>query len=805
MIRDRRKPIKTTSPSPMSAAAASSSASPPAAWCSPCGLPRASLRGGSQEICGATGMPHGFATTQVFVAIDPYGPVTIVCHRSEMGQGVRTSLPMIVADELEADWSRVKVAQAPGDEARYGNQDTDGSRSTRHHFHAAAPWPAPRRAPCWSRRRPSHLGVPATRSRRATTSVIDAKSGKQDRLRRGRRGGAPSCRCPPRRPDQDTSRPSRFRYIGKGELGIVDNMDITTGKTHYGIDTRLDGMKYAVVARAPVYGGTVMSYDAAEALKGLPGVRRSSRSTPRRARRSSCRWAASRSSPSNTWAAIQGREKLKSSGTTAPTRLRFGRQLQGQLLEAAARKPGKVVRNEGDVGAAMGKAARKIEAEYYVPHLAHASMEPPAATARIVDGKCEAWACVQIAPGGARPPGQALGLGPENVTVHVTLLGGGFGRKSKPDYVAEAGLLSKAMDGAPVKVTWTREDRSAARLSALGIGPASGSRARTPPASRSPGCTAASSRRSARPSRRTSRRRRGRVRPGPGQHAVRGRQLGSRTRKRRRRRASAGSARSTTSSTPSRSSPSRPSSRPPAGRDQKDYLLELIGPVRKIDPAKLHDWNHGEDPAVYQLDTGASRRRGRSGGQGAGWGRPVPKGSGLGIAGHYSFMTYVAAAIEVKVDKGQFSIPRVDIAIDCGPQVNPERIRAQLQGATIMGISVATLGEITFKEGRVEQAQLRQLRGDPHRRRAARDQRASDAGRGLRPAARRRRRARRAADRTGPVQRDLRGDRQADPAAADPGSAVGLSSKSEFAVARLTPHPPDAAQRDLFCASPLSL
>jgi isoquinoline 1-oxidoreductase beta subunit len=142
-----------------------------------------------------------------------------------------------------------------------------------------------------------------------------------------------------------------------------------------------------------------------------------------------------------------------------------------------------------------------------------------------------------------------------------------------------------------------------------------------------------------------------------------------------------------------------------AGRDPKDYLLELIGPARLIDPTDLGDtWNHGEDPKRYPIDTGRLRRVVETAAQGIGWGRQLPRGRGLGIAGHYSFVTYVAVAAEVEVgERGAFSVPRVDIAVDCGPVVNPDRVRAQMEGAVVMGHGLATSAEISFKDGRAEQ------------------------------------------------------------------------------------------------------
>jgi len=215
-------------------------------------------------------------------------------------------------------------------------------------------------------------------------------------------------------------------------------------------------MLYAVVARPPVYGGKVASYDAAEALK-VPGVLRvlEIESSP----------APPEFNPlggvavigRNTWAAMQGRKALKIGWADGPN-AGYDSAAFKATLEDAAHKPGKIVRNDGDFDAGVAGAARRLDAEYYVPHLAHATMEAPAATVRIVQGKCEVWACVQSPQGTRDLVAKRLGMPAEDVTVHVTLLGGGFGRKSKPDYAIEAAVLSKAVDGKPVKVTWTRED-----------------------------------------------------------------------------------------------------------------------------------------------------------------------------------------------------------------------------------------------------------------------------------------------------------------------------------------------------------
>jgi isoquinoline 1-oxidoreductase beta subunit len=292
------------------------------------------------------------------------------------------------------------------------------------------------------------------------------------------------------------------------------------------------------------------------------------------------------------------------------------------------------------------------------------------------------------------------------VTVNVTLLGGGFGRKSKPDYAVEAALLSQAMDGKPVKVTWTREDdiqhsyyhtvsveHLEAGLDAVGK-------------------PIAWLHRSAAPSIKSI------FGPDPKHEQpfelgmglvdvpfnipnlrIENPEAAAHTR--------IGWFRSVSNIPHAFAIQSFVAElAAAAGRDPKDYLLELLGPARRIDPRKLDDtWNYTESPVAYPLDIGRLRRVIETAAKQAAWGKRMPAGRGLGIAAHYSFVSYTAVVVEAAVsNKGELSIPQVDIAFDCGPQVNPERIRAQLEGACVMGLGNALLSEITFKAGRVEQS-----------------------------------------------------------------------------------------------------
>ena len=654
---------------------------------------------------GADKMPHGTVSDpHVFVAIDRDGTVTIVAHRAEMGTGSRTTLPMVVAEELEADWSRVRVRQAPGDEEKYGNQDTDGSRSLRHFIQPMRQCGAAARR-MLEMAAASRWAVPVDEVEAREHAVTHKPS--RRKLGYGELAEAAAA-LPTPPPDQVKLKDAAsFRYLGKGNVSIVDLFDITTGRATYGIDAKLSGMKYAVVARPPVFAGKLASYDDSEALK-VPGVEKVVviDGTPPPAKFQPLGGVAVIAK--NTWAAVKGRDALRVKWDDGPN-AGYDSTAYRAELEEAARRPGKVVRNDGDAEKALASAARVITAEYYIPHLAHATMEPPSATVRVANGKCEAWACVQ-SPGGTRDElAKTLGLKPEDVTLNATLLGGGFGRKSKCDYVLEAALLSRAMNGAPVKVIWTREDDiqngyyhtvSAERIEA-GLD--------------QKGKVIAWRHRSVAPSILSI--------FAPDQKHEAPFELGmglvdvpfdipnlrcengeatAHTR--------IGWFRSVSNIPHAFAVQSMVAEIAKATeRDPKDVLLELIGPARIVDPRKSQDvadfWNYGDPVETYPIDTGRLRRVVELATQQANWGEKLPKGRGRGLAVHRSFLSYIASVVEVSIDdKGQVTVPRVDTAIDCGFAANPERIRSQYEGAAVMGLSLALYGEITFKRGRVQQS-----------------------------------------------------------------------------------------------------
>lgn len=651
---------------------------------------------------GAEAMSGGLKDDpRIFLAIADDGTVSLLCHRAEMGQGVRTSWAMVVADELEAELARVRVLQAPGDEARFGNQNTDGSRSMRHHFQALRRIGAAARQ-MLEQEAAARWKVTVAEVRAERHEVVHAASGR--RIGFGELARAAALRPVPAADALVFKKPADFRYIGRDGVALVDNLDITTGKAVYGIDARIEGMAYAVIARPPVYGGRLRRFDAARALQ-VPGVLKvvPIEETP----------IPSAFQPlgglaviaDNTYAAIKGRGLLDIEWDDGPN-AGYDSARYREALEAASRQPGKVVRSNGDVDAALANADRRVEASYYIPHLAQAPMEPPTATARVTADLCEVWCSVQNPEAIRTDLSKRFGLPLDKVIVNTLLLGGGFGRKSKPDFASEAAILSRAMDGRPVKLTFTREDDlhngylhtvSVARLEAAldaGGRPQAWLHRTVAPTIQSifvPDAQQAGTFELAMgavdmpfaiPNVRVENP------PAPAHTRI-------------------GWFRSVSNIPHAFAIQSFVAElAAAAGRDPKDYLLELLGPDRVIDPASVSDqWLYGEDPKRYAYDTARLRGVIERVAAEAGWGRSLPQGHGLGIAAHRSFVSYAAVVVEAAVDaEGRLRIPRVDIAFDCGAVINPDRVRAQLEGAVIQGISLATEGEISFKAGRVVQS-----------------------------------------------------------------------------------------------------
>lgn len=654
---------------------------------------------------GADSMPGGTVDDPlVFVSIAADGAVTIVAHRAEMGTGVRTSLPMVVADEMEARWERVKVVQAPGDEARYGNQNVDGSRSMRHFLMPM------RRVGAAARQMleaaaAARWAVPVAEVKAEQHEVLHAPTGR--RLSYGELAADAARQPVPASDALKLKDWSEFRYIGKDQVRLVDLEAIGKGQATYGMDMRLPGMVYAVVARPPVVGGRLRRFDSAKAL-AVPGVLKVVEIPPMQGAPAFQPLGGVAVVARNTWAARQGRDALEIEWDDGPNGS-YDSDAYQQTLQAAARAPGKTMRNQGDAANAWAKApeAERMAAEYYVPHLAHASMEPPVATVQIKGNSAEVWTSVQNPAAAKGAVAARLKLEPANVKVNVLLLGGGFGRKSKPDFVDEAAIVARAMpDGTPVKLVWTREDDihhdylhtvSVERLEA--VMDAHGQVQSWLHRSAAPTIASLFA------------------------QGAKGQQMFE----------SAMSAINMPYRIPNvrvetaevdahaRIGWFRSVSNIPhafaaqcfidelahrAGKDPQAFALDLIGPARQIDPGTMADtWNYTESPERYPYDTGRLRGVIEAACKGAGWGRTLPKGHGLGLAFCYSFMSYTATVVEVAVDdKGEVRVIAVDMAMDCGPQINPERIRAQMEGGAIMGLGLALTSEITFEKGRVKQS-----------------------------------------------------------------------------------------------------
>src|SRR6267154_417608 len=369
----------------------------------------------------------------VYLGIDPDGTVWIVAHRSEMGTTSRTTLPLVVADELDADWKRVKIEQALGD-SRYGDQNTDGSHSIRSFYDAMREAGATARS-MLIQAAAKEWGVPATECETDLHVVVHRSTNRSAGYGELARAAA---KFPvPKREDLKLKPKSAWRYVGKGQVSY-DLEALVTGKAIYGMDARLDGMVYASVEHPPVLGGKVKSYDDKEPLK-VAGV---SQIIP--------------IDPFQQAPGFQGRKKLNISWDNGANES-YNSDSYKNELRATSHGPCKVVRNIGDADAVFAKSEKIQEADYYVPLLAHAAMELLVALAEFKDGKATIWAPTQNPQAVQDIVSKELGIAKEDVICHVTLLGGGFGRKSKPDYAAEAAVLSKKM-GRPVKVVWTRED-----------------------------------------------------------------------------------------------------------------------------------------------------------------------------------------------------------------------------------------------------------------------------------------------------------------------------------------------------------
>jgi isoquinoline 1-oxidoreductase subunit beta len=631
----------------------------------------------------------------VYLAILPDGSVNIIAHRSEMGTGIRTSLPLIVADELEADWGRVTVVQALGDK-KYGSQNTDGSCSIRDFFEVMRVAGASAR---------TMLEQAAARQWNVAPGEVAAQHHAVVHAASGRSIGFGDLVATARSlPVPDAAKlqfkkPEAYRYIGK-PVPSVDLDAIVRGQGTFGVDAVRPAMLFATIVRPPVLGSPLEGVDdaAARAVPGVKGVVQLPLATPPYGFKPLGGVAVVADS---TWSAIKARKSLTVNWGPSP-HASFDSAAFKQSLVDVVKTPGRVVREVGNVDAAFG-SGQVHDATYYTPMLAHAPMEPPMAVAEVRGGKAEIWTATQNPQAVQDTVAAALGITAQDVTCHVTLLGGGFGRKSKPDYCAEAALLAREV-GAPVKVVWTREDdirfdyfhAPAAQYMKAAVG--------------ADGLPTAWLQRTAFPpigSTFNAKEEYGgfqvgmgfsdlpypiahlRVENNPAPAHVRIGWLRSV--------AHIHHAFAVQGFTDELAALAK--------ADRVEYLLKMIGQPRVIDFAQEGITGFKQNPK-HPFDTARLRRVIELVAEKSDWAKKPPTpGRALGIAAHYSFLSYIATVVEVEVNaRGQVKIPRVDVAVDAGQIISPDRVTAQFEGAAVFGTSIALMSEITAKEGRIEQS-----------------------------------------------------------------------------------------------------
>lgn len=624
-----------------------------------------------------------------FVAVYPTGAVVLTVHRSEMGQGIRTACAMLLAEELEVGLDQVRVEQADG-HPRYGDQNTDGSRSVRYNYRSL------RQAGAAAR----EMLISAAAARwGAEPSVCEAERGRVRRtdtgeaLEYGELASEAAALDPPADPPLKAR--EDFDLLGTDQPQI-DTPDIVTGRAVFGADVVLDGMVTAVLARAPTRSGRPVRWNE-EAALSVPGVRQVLEipADPGRLYNAAVAVVAD-----HTWAALQGREALAVEWDLGAESTENSDAFARTLEDETAR-PGRVVREEGDVDAAVRSAARTVEAVYHGPYLVHAPMEPMALVARVSDDGVEVWAPTQH-PQWARTVAAGVAeVLEEMVQVHVTLLGGGFGRKSKPDFVAEAVAVARQVD-APVRVQWTRDDevrhgwyraqncqRFRATLDGEDRVTSWLHRTAFPPIGSSfdPGS----------------------VDPSGGELGQGATNVPYRIPNVR---VEAGQARPQVRIGWLRSVCNTFHARgvacfmdelaEAAGQDPAAFLLKMLGEPRILDPGPA------DDPNPYPFDTGRLTAVLRRVMDETGWnqsGPPeAPEGEAWGVAIHYSFLTYVATAVRAGVENGMPVVREVHVAVDCGVMVNPDTVRAQMEGSVAFGLSYALYGRITVEDSVVQQA-----------------------------------------------------------------------------------------------------
>ena len=619
------------------------------------------FHGDVEVLAASTGAP---VVLNAWIHVGTDDLVTILIDKSEMGQSILTGLAMIAADELDCDWRKVRTEFAPADKVyinpRFGIQGTGGSSGT------PTSWDPLRKASATARAMllaaaAQQWGVDPSECDAENSAVVHART-KRSLTYGSLAEAAAKLPIPQNVPLKS---PSQYHLIGKPTKRL-DTPEKVNGAAQYGIDVRLPGMLYAVVARCPVFGGKVASLDAAKA-KLIPGVKDVIQISNGVA-----------VVADNTWTAMQGRRALEVQWDEGPNATLTSAAIS-KLLADAAMQPGAVARKEGDVQARLSGAATKIEMDYDVPFLAHATMEPMNCTADVRADRCDVWAPTQAQTNAQAVAAKISGLATDAVSVHTTFLGGGFGRRFESDFIGEAAEVSKAM-GAPVKLTWSREDDMQHDYYRMV------SRARCTAGLDAEGWPVVWMSRVASPSLL--------ARFGPLKDNFDHRSV--------------------------ESLDSVPYAIPnilvdyqlvntgvpigfwrSVGASQNGFFLESfideIATAGKKDPYELRRRLLAKSPRhLAVLDTAAEK---------AGWSKPLPADRFRGIALVSSYDGYVAQVIEISVNRKEraLRVHRVVCALDCGRIVNPSSIDAQARSSIVYGLTAALHSAITIDHGRVQQ------------------------------------------------------------------------------------------------------
>ncbi|MFS1525434.1 molybdopterin cofactor-binding domain-containing protein [Microbulbifer sp. 2304DJ12-6] len=634
----------------------------------------------------------------LFIAVGEDNKVYLTCHRSEMGQGIRTGIPQILADELEAEWQHVVVVQGMADK-RYGSQNTDGSRSIRKYYYQMRQMGAIART-MLEQAAANRWEVPVSEVKAKSHYVHHDKS--QRKLSYGELALAASKLALPDKESVKLKKNSEFKHIGQSRT-IVDMDDMLSGKAKYGYDVQLDGMLYASITRPPVLGSDVARLDDSQARKVAGVVDVIRLPVPKGAPAFQALGGVAVIA-TNSWSALQGRKALVIDWTISPNDTHDSENYL-ETLSKRITQPGKLVRQQGPEISDWSTSS-KIQSQYTVPYLAHAPMEPPVATAMVTEHGCELWASTQTPQSTQQNVAKNLGIKEEQVRVNVTLLGGGFGRKAKPDFSVEAALLSQQLNR-PIKVSWSREDDiqngylhaisaqfyqakvnndnfPEAMLQRTGFPSISSTFAESvaypsageldlgfvdiPFALKSYRCESVKA---------EAYTRIGWLRSVCNiQHAF-----------------GIGSFVDELAHHANMTSP--------------QMWKQMLGKPRLVDFADQgfeYD-NYGEELSRHPMDVGryhkvidivelAMKQQ-----------TSLQKGQGWGFAVHRSFTSYVAVAILVEVDRSKnLKVIKSIAAIDAGLVVNPDRVISQTEGAVVFGLSLAMMGEISFEAGRVQQS-----------------------------------------------------------------------------------------------------